>query len=123
MSITTVSLSSIAPYEGPHEIPGIRFRPARGALGVTAWGMNVIELDPRTEDYPEHDHLKDGQEEVYVVLTGEVTIRTPDGARVLRAGDFCRVPPEVRRKLVTEASGATVLALGGTPGKAFTPTM
>lgn len=98
-------------------------RPARSALGVTAWGMNVIELDPHTEGYPEHDHLQDGQEEVYVVLDGEVTLRTPDASRTLRAGDLCRVPPEVRRKLVTGASGARVLALGGTPGKAFTPTM
>lgn len=67
------------PYEGPHAIEGIRFRALRGALEVTAWGMNVIDLDAGATGYPEHDHTKDGQEEVYVILSGEVELHA--GAR------------------------------------------
>ena len=54
----------MAPYDGPHAIPGIRFRAIASALGITAWGMNVLELDPACERYPQHDHEKDGQERV-----------------------------------------------------------
>jgi uncharacterized cupin superfamily protein len=113
------SIEDIKPYSGPHEIPGIRFRPARQALGVTAWGMNVIELDPGCEGYPEHDHTEDGQEEVYVVLRGSVVLQTGDDERVLAEGDLVRVPPAVKRKLVTRNESVTVLALGATPGKAY----
>ena len=85
--------------------------------------MNVLELDPGCEGYPEHDHTADDQEEVYLVLEGAVVLVTPDGERALRAGDLARVAPEVRRKLVTREVGARLLAIGATPGAAFTPTM
>jgi uncharacterized cupin superfamily protein len=121
--ITLKNLEEIAPYTGPHEIPGIRFRPARRALGVSAWGMNVIELDPHTEGYPEHDHAGDGQEEVYAVLRGSVVLRIGGDEKTLSEGDFVRVPPETKRKLVTRDQGATILAIGGTPGVAYAPTI
>ena len=121
--ITVKKIAEIAPYAGTHAIAGIRFRPARHALGVSAWGMNVIELDPHCTGYPEHDHLKDEQEEVYLVLRGSIELRAADRTLTLQEGDFVRVPPEVKRKFVTHESGATLLALGATPGKAFTPSL
>lgn len=121
--VHVLAISDIAAYDGPHTIPGVRFRAARQALGVTAWGMNVLELDPDNAGHPEHDHLGDGQEEVYAILSGEATLRTPDGDHALRAGDLCRVAPEVRRKLIAGPAGAVILALGGTPNAAFIPTL
>ncbi len=121
--IEVKSIDDIAPYSGPNAIAGIRFRPARAALGVTAWGMNVLDLDPGCTGYPEHDHAHDEQEEVYVVLTGEVSLVVGQERTPLRAGDMVRVPATVRRKLVTEGSGARVLAIGATPGAAFKATM
>ena len=121
--ITTLHLASIAAYSGPHAIPGIRFRPARAALGVSSWGMNVLELDAGCELCPEHDHEADGQEEVYVVLSGSVVLRASGEERTLVTGDMARVAPDVRRKLVTRDRPATVLALGGTPGKPYSPSM
>lgn len=122
MSIVVTSIADVAPYQGKNALPGIRFRAVRQALGVTAWGMNVLELDPGCETYPEHDHvqqMKDGQEEVYLVLEGSVVLRAEGTERTLRRGDLVRVPPEVTRKFVTRGEGATLLALGGTPGKAY----
>ncbi|MEL6184115.1 MAG: cupin domain-containing protein [Myxococcota bacterium] len=118
-----VHIDGIDAYEGPHAIPGIRFRAARQALGVTSWGMNVLDLDPHTEGHPEHDHAGDGQEEVYFVIEGAAVLRLGERELVLKRGDFVRVAPEETRKLVTRDSGARILALGATPGRAFEPKM
>ena len=122
-NITIQNIEAIAPYEGPHAIPGIRFRPARTALGVTSWGMNVIELDPNNTGYPEHDHASEGHEEVYLVLRGTVVLQADGEERTLGQGDMVRVPPELARKFVTKDQGVTLLALGGTPGEAYKPSM
>lgn len=123
MALAVTNHRHIAPYDGPNALPGIRFRAARQALGVTAWGMNVLELDTHCEAYPEHDHVADGQEEVYFVIEGSLFLRTPDGEQALSAGDMVRVAPDVRRKLVTKEERAVVLAIGATPGKPFVVTM
>ena len=107
-------------YQGPHEIPGIRFRHARQALGVTAWGMNVIEIAAGCTDYPEHDHEADGQEEVYVVLRGGAELVCGDVRKPLAQGDMVRLPPHVKRTFRTE-EGVLLLALGATPGAVFSP--
>lgn len=120
MPITIKHITDIAPHEGPHTIPGIRFRPARQALGVSAWGMNVIEFEPACSGYPAHDHRHDGQEEVYVVLTGDLTLVAEGVEHSLRQGDLVRVPPELTRQFISRQSGARLLALGATPGQAFT---
>ncbi|HHO49416.1 MAG TPA: cupin domain-containing protein [Deltaproteobacteria bacterium] len=112
--------AEIPAYEGPHEIPGIRFRHARRILGVSAWGMNVLELQAGCTDYPEHDHVHDGQEEVYVVLRGRAVLHADGQRHPLPAGSMVRVPPEVRRSLTTD-EGALLLALGGTPGAIYRP--
>ena len=121
--ITVKTIDDIPPYSGPHEIPGIRFHPAREALGVSAWGMNVLQLAPGCEGYPEHDHVKDGQEEVYVVLEGSISFEAKGEVKVLSQGAFVRVAPEVRRRFFTTDSPATILAIGGTPDKAYRPSM
>lgn len=117
--VTVRSIEEIDVYSGPHAIPGIRFRPARAALGVSAWGMNVLEMDPGCDGYPEHDHEQDGQEEVYLVLRGSVVLQVGGEERKLSAGDFARVGPGAKRKLVTRDDGVVLLALGGKPGEAY----
>ena len=108
-------------FKGPKAIPGIRFRSAARALGVTAWGMNVLELEPGCTGYPEHDHQRDGQEEVYVVLRGSATLKAVDESVELAAGTLVRVGPAQRRKFLPGPEGVTLLAIGGTPGKAYEP--
>jgi uncharacterized cupin superfamily protein len=108
-------------YEGPNSIPGIKFRHAARDLGVTAWGMNILEIEPGCTGYPQHDHASEGQEEVYVVLRGSALLEAEGQKWPLETGTLVRVGPGVRRKLVPGADGLTVLAIGGTPGKAFSP--
>ena len=47
------------------------FVKARAELGVTAFGLQVIQLPPDYSDYPEHDHSDSGQEEA---LASEATV-------------------------------------------------
>ena len=105
-------------YEGPNAIEGIRFRTARQTLGVSAWGMNVLEVAAGCTGYPEHDHRHDGQEEVYVVLRGSAVMHADGTAHPLPTGSMVRVPPEVRRTFTTE-TGVLLLAIGGTPGAPY----
>lgn len=114
-----MKIEGVAPYDGPRSIPGIRFRAVGRTLGVTAWGMNVLEIDAGCTAYPQHDHAKEGQEEVYVVLEGTGSIETADGKTPLVRGSLVRVGPAARRKIVPGPQGITVLAIGGTPGKAY----
>jgi len=100
-------------------IYGGGMRRVRAGLGVSSFGMQVIELPPNADMYPEHDHLHDDQEEVYVVLSGEATLRVGDEEHKLEEGVFVRVGPQERRKFVTGDSGVRFLALGAIPGQAY----
>ena len=57
------------------------FVKARAELGVTSFGMQVIQLPPDYADYPEHDHAESGQEEVFLALGGSGWIEI-EGERV-----------------------------------------
>ena len=100
---------------------GGAFKRARAELGVESFGMQVLDLPPNLEQYPEHDHAEAGQEEVFVVMRGSAEIEI-DGERVALDPDtIVRVGPEARRKIYTGDGGARILALGGVPGSAYEP--
>ena len=89
---------------------------ARKGLGVTSFGMNVERFPAGYADYPDHDHEKDGQEEVYFVVEGSLTLHAGDESFELTPGTFARVGSGQTRKIVPGGDGVTLLALGGKPG-------
>jgi hypothetical protein len=95
------------------------FVKARAELGVSAFGVQVINLPPNLDSYPEHDHLDDGQEEVYVPLKGSGWIEIEGDKLELDPSVFVRVGPTAKRKLISGPEGLSVLALGGAPGEPF----
>jgi mannose-6-phosphate isomerase-like protein (cupin superfamily) len=100
---------------------GGQFFYAGKGLGVTAWGMNVERLPAGWQDFPDHDHSEQGQEEVYVVLAGDGTLYADGETWSLAPATFARVGAEQKRRIVPGSQGITLLALGGTPGKAYEP--
>lgn len=93
----------------------------RAGLGVTSFGLQVIEMPPNFEGYPEHDHSHDDQEEVYAPLNGKVTLQVEGEDYELEPGMFARVGPGVRRKLFTRDESIRIICIGGTPGEAYEP--
>ena len=100
------------------------FRRVRAGLGVTSFGLAVIDLPANFTVFPEHDQTHDDQEEVYTVLSGRVTLRV-GGAHgeeyELEPGVFARVGAVEKRKLITGDEPARVIAMGAMPGKAYEP--
>ena len=99
---------------------GGAFKLARAELGVTSFGMQILDLPPNlTEGYPNHDHAETGQEEVFIPLRGSGTM-TVDGEEIaLEPGVALRVGPAAKRCLVTGPEGLRLLALGAVPGEAY----
>lgn len=95
------------------------FVKARAELGVTSFGMQVIQLPADYKDYPLHDHAESGQEEVFIALKGSGWIEI-EGDRVELEPDlFVRVGPTPKRKVFAGPEGLQMLALGGAPGAAY----
>jgi uncharacterized cupin superfamily protein len=72
--------------------PGRRFRGASltEPFGAIATGMGIYEIEPGNASWPYHFEI--GEEEWLIVIEGELTLRTPEGESVLRAGDVACFP-------------------------------
>ncbi len=88
-----------------------RFISLRRALGVEAFGLNQLTLQPRQRG---RIHRHRAQEEVYVVLAGVLTLVLEGEPHELQAGDLVRVPASARRQLENRGKvPCVVLAIGG----------
>ena len=71
---------------------------ARASLGVSSWGMQIFNLPPNFDEYPEHHHgegaVDPGQEEVYIPLEGSATLFLGD-----ENGDLVIRPEQIGRRL------------------------
>ena len=108
---------AVGSIDGMGEGPG--FRKVRGALGVTAFGVNAIVLPPA---YSTRRHRHERQQELYLVHRGEVEFTFGEGvdaeSHILGPGGLARVDaPTVRRfRNVSEADEAIYLCVGGAGG-------
>ena len=92
------------------------FRPIRRTLGVTAFGINQEDLPPNGQEYPDHDHAEDGQEEVYYVLEGSGKMVVDGDDVELKPGRYVFVTPESKRKILPGADGLRLICVGSPPG-------
>jgi hypothetical protein len=95
------------------------FKRARAELGVESFGMQIIDLPPSYENYPEHDHAEDGQEEVFVALRGGGEIEIAGERYPLDGDHIARVASGTMRKVLPGTDGLRLLVLGGVPGQAY----
>jgi mannose-6-phosphate isomerase-like protein (cupin superfamily) len=91
--------------------PPERFQSLRRELGVDSFGMNLIVFQPGQRG---RIHAHEHQEEVYLVLGGELTLLVEGNERAFGVDELVRVGPDVRRQLVNAGEEPLVLlALGG----------
>jgi mannose-6-phosphate isomerase-like protein (cupin superfamily) len=92
---------------------------ARAELGVESFGLAVVELPGGYENYPEHDHEHDGQEEVYLLMGGAGEIDVEGERTTLDRETLVRVPAGTKRKLYPGTDGLRILVIGGCPGATY----
>ncbi|MEU4291244.1 hypothetical protein AB0E63_23715 [Kribbella sp. NPDC026596] len=100
---------------------GCHYRPIRHHLGITAFGVTAwtahaagdLVINEHDEDDPTAD------QELFLVLRGHAVFEI-DGDQVdAPAGTLVSAPPRTRRTASAKQAGTTVIALEGTPGRAY----
>jgi mannose-6-phosphate isomerase-like protein (cupin superfamily) len=93
---------------------GPGFRKVRRALGVTAFGVNAIELPA---NYETGRHYHEQQEELYFVHRGRIEITLGEDSFELGPGGLARVDAATIRKIKTLGhEPAVYLVTGGKDG-------
>ena len=106
MSHTLVNYRDVEPVAG-----GLHF--LREPLGCDNLGVSVRELSPG-EEGKEHDHGSDGQEEVYLLVEGGMTVTVDGEAVEMDPGDALRVAPGSTR-LIENGDEESLLVIAGAP--------
>lgn len=97
------------------------FKRARAELGVESFGLQVIDMPPNFENYPEHDHAEDGQEEVFMAMRGGGEMEI-DGQRFpLDPDHMIRVSAGTKRKVWPGPDGIRMVIVGGVPSGDYVP--
>ena len=98
------------------------FKKARATLGVTAFGLSIVDIPENSVHYPEHTHPS-GQEEVLVVIRGAGVMIFDEGAEQieLAPGTMVRIGARTKRTIRVGGEGLQAVAIGGTPGEVYTP--
>ena len=98
------------------------FKKARAALGVTAFGLSIVDIPEHSVHYPEHNHPS-GQEEVLIVIKGFGRLVLNEGVEFvdLEPGMMVRIGARTKRTIQVGDEGLQAVAIGGTPGEAYKP--
>jgi uncharacterized cupin superfamily protein len=85
-------LATVLDHGPPDAPPGHAFvgTSLTDLVGAVATGMGLYEIAPGNAAWPYH--FEATEEEWLIVVEGEVTLRTPEGESVLRAGDVVCFP-------------------------------
>jgi uncharacterized cupin superfamily protein len=93
---------------------------ARSGLGITAFGVQVMDLPP---DYTtqSHDESGSGQQELYVGLRGAGWVLTDEQRLPIGEGMLIRIDAGVGRRLASGPDGVRIMCVGGLPGGVYQP--
>lgn len=94
---------------------------ARKALGTSAFGYNLVEIEPGGQ-IPEHDEAQSGQVELYAILEGEAVLRLDGEDHPAPAGTFASIEPAATRTILNRSDGkVTALLIGVDPDGNYEP--
>jgi uncharacterized cupin superfamily protein len=90
------------------------WRLVRRALGLGAFGLNVVDIPPG-EQIPEHDETDRDQEEVFFVVSGSPTLVLDGEDHPAPAGTFARLDPEHRRTVRNDGGELARVLIASAP--------
>jgi len=90
------------------------WRLARKSLGVSSFGINVVDIGSGGR-IPEHDETERDHEEVFIVLEGDATAEIDGTEHAAPKGTFVRVAPEVRRMIRNDGDGSVRVLIVSAP--------
>jgi len=97
------------------------WRLARKALGTSAFGFNLVEIDPGGQ-IPEHDETGSGQVELFIVLEGDAVMRLEGEEHEAPAGTFASIEPPASRTILNRSDApVTALLIGVQPEGGYEP--
>jgi tetratricopeptide (TPR) repeat protein len=97
-------------------------RPIRHHFGITSFGVNAwIGREAGDRIINEHDETQAEEEELYLVQRGLARFELDGEQLEAPAGTLVFVRPSVKRTAFAQEPGTTIIALGGTPGRAYEP--
>ena len=86
----------------------------RRTLGLSAFGMNLVEIPPG-ESIPEHDETGRDQEEVFFVIAGSPTLVLDGEDHPAPAGTFARLDPEHVRTVRNDGGETARVLIASAP--------
>jgi mannose-6-phosphate isomerase-like protein (cupin superfamily) len=92
---------------------GYGFRKVRRALGVTAFGVNIVVYPPGYEGF---EHWHDTQDELYFVHRGTARFEVGGEERTLGPGGLCHVESTTHRKVTNIGDDDLVIFVVGGKG-------
>ncbi len=102
---------------------GSHYRPIRHHLGITAFGVTAwtaratgdVVINEHDEDDPTAD------QELFLVLRGHAVFEVDDDQVDAPAGTLVFAPPGTKRMATAKEDDTAIIALEGTPGRAYEP--
>jgi quercetin dioxygenase-like cupin family protein len=104
-----------------HPVGECPIRPVRHHFGITSFGVNAWTAKAAGERLINEHEEDPGNEELYIVIRGRATFELDGERREAGEGTFVFAAPNVKRTAFAEEAGTTVVAVGGTAGKAYEP--
>jgi mannose-6-phosphate isomerase-like protein (cupin superfamily) len=111
-----------------HDDGQVPMRLVRHHLGITGFGVNAWtahnvgdRLIPEHQEADESEDESERNEELYVVVQGRAVFELDGERHDAPAGTLVFARPRVNRTAFAEEPGTVILAVGGTPGKAYDP--
>lgn len=114
MAYKIVDPAAVAAEPGPHPAASPFDKRVSEALGIKAFEVYTVELPPNAETVL-HDHLDDGVEDLYFIVSGDGRAFIDEEPVPVRPGLFIAVTVESTRQLRAGRSGLTFVAICGQP--------
>jgi uncharacterized cupin superfamily protein len=98
-----------------------RWMLARRTLGLNAFGLNMVEIEPG-DSLTEHNEADRDQEEVFFVIEGDCAVSVDGTEHPAPAGTLVRLDPEPRRNVHNRGeTRATVVIMSAPRTSGYEP--